>query len=388
MAKRKQLLSDEEIKAIRLKTIKAIEPLRPPVKGRQYAFQGYRTVAGKDLPPYYLVYFLLVDLLRFPAGGREEKVAWTISLDLDGRFARIEYRKMGLGIISSKLPEDEEAARRIVELVKRGISKAAPYFEHLAAQAIQRSDLNITNNSRSLFDRYQYLRSLQSDKSAEADARKDEHISKRKGRAVHITFPAVQLRREAGWLAISAIEAFFSWTEHVLIHIAVLRGVLTTGEQVADLAAAEWSEKFKKVFDMTNADAQKHYNSMRTIRQEIRNFIAHGAFGKNGETFQFHSAAGAVPVLLLEGSQRFSLFDDRAAFNESDALKTLDDFLDYLWSGDNAPAKLHIQDYELTSVLPFASDGSYTGAMQSIESMEEFSGHISRMIDDSANMDW
>jgi translation elongation factor EF-4 len=64
------------------------------------------------------------------------------------------------------------------------------------------------------------------------------------------------LSQESSWLGIAAIDAFFSWTEHVLIHIAILQGKLKTGEEVADLAAAEWAYKVKTVTDVEAICAQ------------------------------------------------------------------------------------------------------------------------------------
>src|SRR5882724_6126544 len=100
MAREKTILMAEEIEEIRQQATRAIAPLKGPQKGQQYRWGGNRTKAGQQLPPYYMVYFLLVDLLKFPSGGRWEKVAWSIPVDFNGSAAVIEYRKMGLGVFS------------------------------------------------------------------------------------------------------------------------------------------------------------------------------------------------------------------------------------------------------------------------------------------------
>jgi len=117
MAYPKRVLSDEQIEAIRQTALKAIAPLRPPDKSARIPV-GTRTKAGENLPIYYLVYFLLVELLEFGHGGRWEKVAWTIPVDYDGHFALVEHRKMGLGIFSPASPEDELAAQGIVKAIQ------------------------------------------------------------------------------------------------------------------------------------------------------------------------------------------------------------------------------------------------------------------------------
>ena len=61
------------------------------------------------------------------------------------------------------------------------------------------------------------------------------------------SMPAFGLSREEAWLGIASVDAFFSWTEHVSIQIAILQGKLKTGEEVANLAMAmaEWADKVK-----------------------------------------------------------------------------------------------------------------------------------------------
>lgn len=44
------------------------------------------------------------------------------------------------------------------------------------------------------------------------------------------------------WLATSAIESFFNWTEHVFILIAILKGEIKNGNDVADKVGKEWGE--------------------------------------------------------------------------------------------------------------------------------------------------
>jgi hypothetical protein len=85
---------------------RAVQPLQPG-DGKTY-FYGTRTNAGAELPPYYVVYFLLVDLLEYPFVGREEKVAWSVPVELNGRLFIVEHRKLGLGVFCRPDEVDEE----------------------------------------------------------------------------------------------------------------------------------------------------------------------------------------------------------------------------------------------------------------------------------------
>jgi hypothetical protein len=394
MAHSKTKLSAEEIKALRERVAKAVAPLKPADETRRYNVGSTRTKAGRGLPPYYLVYFLLVELLKFRHSGREEKVAWSIPVDLDGSLAFVEYRKMGLGIFSPATAEEELVAERIVKFIEKGVKVAGPFFDHLAAEAVHRSKLNVTNNSAWLFSRYEYLRNQFREKAASAEARKTE-VKKTEEflpngtRVVSSSMPALALRQEAAWLGIAAIDAFFSWTEHVLILIAILEGTLKTGEEVANLAKADWSEKVKTAVGLDDPKMKSLFDELLTIRRQIRNYMAHGAFGKQGEAFQFHSSAGAVPVNLTDpiGGDNFSMWFG-PSFDEGAAIGTAELFIEKLWEGSRAPAKLYLQDAALPVILTHASDGTYDSAMDSVEDMENLIEGLTHSLDNAANMDW
>ena len=78
----------EELNIVREAARRAIHPLKPADADTQaeakFLFTARCTDAGRNLPPYYLVYFLLVDLLGFQNLGRFEKLDWSVPIDLDG----------------------------------------------------------------------------------------------------------------------------------------------------------------------------------------------------------------------------------------------------------------------------------------------------------------
>jgi hypothetical protein len=401
----KEFLTELEIQEIRKRATVAISPLQSADKSAPY-FYGRRTLAGQKLPPHYLVYFLLVDLLGFRHGGPQEKVAWSIPIEIDGSVAMIEHRKLGLGVfvpheagqshsLGPALPKNEAIATQIVQLIEKGIKAATPFFNHLASVAVSGSHLNVVNNSGWLYERYEYLRNEFRKKLQEATNRKDEeHTEEHKNsdgttRYTETIYPVFQIRREAQWIGIAAIDAFFSWTEHVLIHIAVLCGRVTTGDEVDQLAGADWADKVKKAMDVNDPSIKELYDRLRSVRTQIRNYMAHGAFGKGGEAFEFHSIAGAVPVRLTEkaGKGRFSLLVEKS-FDEGEALDTVDAFIAVLWAGHRAPAKLYLQESSLPVILTFAANGTYQSAMASEEAMAQFVEGLENRFAQAADMDW
>jgi hypothetical protein len=394
MKRLKAKLSREEIDQVRERAMRAIEPLKPADRSKKYAMGTNRTRAGQSLPHHYLVYFLLVELLNFRHSGRGEKVAWSVPIDYEDSFAFIEHRKMGLGVFSQPTDESEKIAASIVDSIHRGVKAASPFFDHLAAEAVEQSHLNVRNNSAWLLSRYEYLRDQFRAKVASSEARKRDVEKTEESlpdgtKTTSYSFPAFSLSQEASWLGIAAIEAFFSWTEHVLIHIAILQGKLKTGEEVADLATAEWADKVKMAIPLNDPSLKAIYDELLGVRRQIRNYMAHGAFGKHGEAFDFHSRAGAVPVNLTDpdGKDKFSIWFG-PSFDEAGAIETAEAFIEKLWDGDLAPAKMYLQDADMPVILTYANDGTYEVAMSSPEAMEEFIHGMVHQIDEAANMDW
>jgi len=227
------ILTPDEIAQLRRKVQDAIHPLQPARERFDPYCSGQRTRSGRKLQPYYLVYFLLVELLQFRNSGKGEKVAWSVPVVLNGTLMFIEHRKFGLGVFPLNVSkrnepfrepteQDESIAEMIVELVSRGIAVAEPFFAHLAATAVKASELNVANNSRWLFDRYSFTRDQFRKKleeaeasKAEAEARKKEKVvTEKKGQTRSLLDPSVifleyRLREQAEWLGLAAIEAFF-----------------------------------------------------------------------------------------------------------------------------------------------------------------------------------
>jgi hypothetical protein len=386
-----------ELESVREAARRALGPISPASDtthaDKEFLFNAKRSEAGRSLPPYYLVYFLLVDLLGFKNLGQFEKISWSVPIDYQGKAFLIEHRKFGVGVFVHNLEMDEGAALDIVTHIKKATRVAEPFFDWLADKAVEASSVNVTNNSDALFARFTYFREGYRSKAVEAEARKDEKTitegETTSGKWTSISRPAFQLHTEAQWLALAAIESFFSWTEHVFIHISILSGRLQTGKDVARLADENWAEKFKYALDLSDSATKGFYDKLIEIRRELRNFVAHGAFGKDGKAFEFHSGAGAVPLLLPHrlDNKRLTM-GERLTFDDDAALQIIDAFIQHLWSGPRKPAELYIQQSQLPIILTMASDGTYARAMQSLEEMERFVDHLAGRFDQAANMDW
>ena len=328
---------------------RAIAPLTPAdeqsIAPKDMLFAARKTNASQHLPEHYLVYFLLVGLLDYKDLGQWEKLAYSIPVDFNGTAYLIEHRKFGLGLFAADPETQEGDATGIVDLIRKAVKAARPYFEHLANDASEGSKLNLKNHSRGLYDRFDFLRKAFHEKQEEAELRKDERVVEKDVtengmiRWESFLMPVFKLRREARWLGLAAVEAFFSWTEHVFIHIAVLRGASTTGREVSQLADADWSTKLKAALDIEEPEMRILYDKLAIIRRQLRNYVAHGAFGKDGEAFSFHSSAGAVPLRLPHRRKCDPFrFGSGVDLDPTHAFDIIARFESHLWTGWRAGA--------------------------------------------------
>ena len=375
---------------------KVTEAVRPLKSSDSAAYWGGRTSASSQLPQPYLVYFLLVDLLGFKHFGPGEKVAWTVPVDLEGRTFFVEHRKFGLGVFESSDCDDDETAQKIVDLINEGVRVAEPYFDWRAEQSVINSQVNVRNRSNALYERFQFLLGLYNAKAAEAQANQGKLSGRYHANGVtswrRLDY---QLSREAEWLAVSAIDGFFSWTEHAFVLLAVLAGKCVDAKGVENLARAYWDKKFKTALGLEDPELKRYYDELLAIRYQCRNFVAHGAFGKSGEAFMFHSGAGAVPVQLPhragDYSYRFLRYWESggksAVRADRLAIEQIESFINCVRTGPLAPAWLFL-DAGSDLVLKYAHDGTYDLAMKSEENMESFIEYWSHLEDLYANMDF
>lgn len=385
---------DIDIEEIRQRARKAIQPLRQAnfhvTTANELLTSARRTDAGRNMPPYYLIYFLLIDLLGFRNNGQWEKTAWSVSVEYNSTPFLIEHRKFGLGIFGMPGAETEATAAQLVTCLYRAVRAAEPYFDWRAEDAARKSHLNVLNRSGDLLDHLDFHLELYEKRIEEAEARKGEVIKTQiTSNSSTIHYPSYELRREARHYATAAIEGFFSWTEHVFIHIAILRGLVSTGKQVGDLAKAEWAVKYKTAIDVTTPAEKKYYDDLSELRRQLRNFVAHGSFGKNGEALQFHSGAGAVPMLLPHKNNKTAYrFGSGLDFRLEPSISLIKAFINHIWTGERSPARIYIQEYQLPAVLTFVENGTYDAAMHSDADMLKFASFLAGSIDNAANMDF
>lgn len=347
-----------------------------------------RTSSEKDLKPYYLIYLLFVELLDFYYSGNEEKISFTIPIKYKNNIFLLQHRKLGMALLSddSRL---EDQAKELVKLINKAINKAKPFFAYYANEVSNSNDLNIINHSLSFYSRYKFQLNLYHQKSnkllniGSIPLEKDSNwLLNAMNRYNYIN----TLTKERRWLAISVIDAFFSFTEHIFIHSAIIQGKLSNKAEIAKLTLSEWKEKFKRCIDISLPENLKIFNRLLSIKDNVRNYLTHGAFGKNNEVYQIHSPIGAMPMVLSPITADFSI-SENLSFTDDKIIKILEEFIEYYWEQDNFIETIYIKS-GLPTILTFSLDNTYQKAMISNEEMELFTNHLSEIYCNSLNMDW
>ncbi|MBI3258012.1 MAG: hypothetical protein HYZ54_00795 [Ignavibacteriae bacterium] len=374
-----------------------LSPIKPAdsntMAPKDFLHSALESKSSMLLPKHYLIYFLLSDLLKYKDLGQGEKIAWSFPIDYEGQAFLIEYRKFGVGIFVQNINDDETTAFKIASKINRAINSVKPFFDWIAENAVKDSKLNVENYNTSLYDRFKYLHDLFTEQKAkQIENRGKYEIVKKKmkyGEMTEYTPLSFNYAQRSNWLAVSCIEAFFSWTEHLFIHLAIIGQGMWNGSEIYELTGKEWKDKFTKAIPISTPKSKKYYDELIIIRQQLRNFVAHGAFGKNGEAYSFHSGSGSVPILMNRqiGKNRFSLTGG-LGFKEEAVIELIDQFINYLWNSSLAPAMHYTQECSLPSILTYSKDGTYKAAMKSLAKMKKLSAQLMREIDDSANMDW
>ena len=359
--------------------LKILSPIRMADEKTQtdpdFWVRSYRTEAGRDLPNYALVYFLFEDLLKFRNLGREDKTAWTFPIDFNGRLFLLSYRKAGLGIFALNKEKDEHDAKIIAARIRTAVTIASSFFEDIASRAVNASNFNIVNKCKELFERYQYFLNLYQKVS--------KKLKTRDGR-IHI-----RRYQEMQWVALAVIESFFSWTEHLFIHFAVIAGGEHDGQAISRLIKGEWKEKFKKAIPLANRDIEEYYKQLVSVKDQIRNYVTHGAFGKDGRAFNFHSKTGAVPVnITTKNNQTQYSISGTTNFDDKKVIKLIDTFIQHLWSSNLKPAMEYTQNSQLPTILTLSRNGQYAKAMKSLKLMHELIMVLDHEFDQAVDMDF
>lgn len=262
--------------------------------------------------------------------GRAEKVAWQVKFDFEGHPFLLEDQKMGMNLHVWPPVEWEDATAaalgdRALATLHRAIAIAeTDIFIPAIKIRVAKGEVMLLNNAGSLRNSYMYLRKLAREKLETVPPTLDsDDVGQR---LVHALNFGRQRAAEQTALTEAMIVAFFAYLERYVTLALPFTDVDLTTFDLAWFLKATWSEKCKKVLDLSSPETKKLYDRLLDLADNYRNTRAHG-HDKRGSTMGvFLEHIGTVPVMItgIEGTPDFGMdhYDDERF---SDITATLDD---------------------------------------------------------------
>jgi hypothetical protein len=189
---------------------------------------------------------------------------------------------------------DVDKLAKAIRVVEQGL------LRQYGERRIASSDITIVNQIYWLYGMYRHFREVA---EASFNARKttngDEPPAEFAARA-ELVNRALAFDRIGAFNALTAIHAYFSFLEHVLVLVLPFTDFDPTTESVTDFIGLRWRDKFKRVFDINSErTAKRLHDRLHEVSEIFRNTYGHGGFDKKGGAIYFHvPGLGALPARL------------------------------------------------------------------------------------------
>jgi hypothetical protein len=334
--------------------------------------------------------WILTQILGLKRYGPYEKMRWGVLFTYHGIPFGFELRKFGLVLM---LPANEESrvevGPRLLRNVARVMRVVERYLSQIAKRQAYEGNITIANQFEKLDGAYQFYR-----KHAEAvyepptDATNStsalEQRTRTKGPDIF------RVRAEGFYFASAMLDAYFSRLEHTLLLVLPFVGFDPREGRLIEFAYTTWDEKYKAVFDCScDLRAKGCYEELRSLKEKLRNPLAHGGIEKNLGSFYFHVPhIGAVPSSL--GRWRESI--DHGFFpiprDRFDEVRRVFDRADGLLNESRTGMGMKFVRSGLDVAFDAESRAKYADAMREEEIFERFVDKLAWEHDQHINMDY
>lgn len=330
----------------------------------------------------YMLYTIFVRFLEFNHTYRPvEKILYEIPFRYKNIYGVFSMEKFGLKLC---ITTNEE---RILKDLFKKLNSASRIAENLLkpfiTEAIGNGEITIENQTAILRQRYLYFRTRVQEIYDERES-KEEYV----GSLVGGLNRKINLENEIIFNTQAMLDAYFSFQEHLLIMLVPFTQIDYKAEPIPHVINSNWSDKFKKVFDINhNRDLLAYYEELKKLK-EIRNKYAHGGFEKEGGSlFAQIKGVGAIPLEIPSKPDEIFSFVLIKDVNYIKACEVIDKFEEYLYNSD---WKRAIKIVEFITDMRF--DAEYLSelkwAVTSNENLEHFLEKESYIYEREANMDW
>jgi hypothetical protein len=352
---------------------------------------NYVSKVSDPLPLPYMVFLAIMlgtdcKYVRQP----EEKTAWSIALSFKGVLFRLEYAKFGMRI-ATEGDANDPLVDEFLRVLYRAFPKVDQVLQPQVNQLIEDGNITIPNRHHLLRQRYDFFRKCAQEAFGAPKPRLDEILRPTKGvLGVSKAVDLLKSDREGFFFGTSAIDAYFSWLEHVLVLTLPFVNYSPLTDDLAKIISGSWIDKLKRVWDVAgNGIEKKLYDDLRDIKERFRNASAHGGFEKNNASLAVHfPIIGAIPAVMsrFTNSIHYRVFPlDEASFAD---VCLLFDAVDSLLHSGQAKYGLRYAESGLDVPFDEKSCAKYNDAMQSDEEFEEFLEERTYFVERHINMDW
>jgi len=340
----------------------------------------------------WMVFMIFVILKGFKHYGPFEKVAWEIPVLYKGSSLILAHQKFGFFIYYGiNDPKAETLSVEAYRKIRRIFSIAQVLMQPNINDLFKDGKFTIDNSSYSIFRRYQFFRSRV--------RRSINQVGKQTGSLDSISdfnerlkaFTKIgQLNESLLYHTSAMVDAFFSYIENILVLLIPFVDIESKID-VKKYIQYNWSEKFKKLFNLTNdKELKKLYDDLQKIKEQFRNPISHGHFRKDESNFHVHfPKLGAIPMELIHDKNKLKYSFERFSRLESgEIILVFQSLIKYFRTN----AKTKFGYYYINEGLPVFYDQEnrieYKAQMRSYKTWKLYIGRLSQEIDNAANMDW
>ena len=279
-----------EIK-IKEQIIRILSGLEKPTKSRKLpaGFEGNptRVDLNQSLQRGFLLKYVLVDVAGYPCAYKPiEKVAWKVDFVVDGVRCTIAGEKFGyrLYINSRNSATVSHLSKLLPQVFNKAIKTLQKHLELFSTGEIEKGNLIIANQYKELFDMYTFFKQQAGRKRKYRDSKTKEKVF------VKSWNREIKAGRESFYFEQAAYFAFFGLLEHLLVLLLAFRNFNPKMESINKFIFLKWSEKYKRIFDLSDKQFNEHYLFLTKLSRQNRNLYAHGKFSKDNSSMLVYLA--------------------------------------------------------------------------------------------------
>lgn len=331
----------------------------------------------------YMIYTIFVHLLEFDHTYKPmEKILYEIPFKYKNIYGVFSMGKFGLSL--SITTNKEEVLKGLFKKLNSASKIVESILKPFITEVIANGEITIENQTGILRQRYLYFRNRVKEIYDEIEVNEDFPV----GSIVGGLNRKINLEKEIIFNTQAMLDAYFSFQEHLLILLLPFSKLDYRAEPIPRIINSNWSDKFKKIFDINNnRNLLPYYEKLKKLK-EIRNKYAHGGFEKEaGSLFAHIKGVGVIPVEVPSQSEQMFSFVLIKDVKYKEMCEVIDKFEEYLFKSEwKRPIKIIEFITDMRFDEEFISELNW--AITSDENLEYFLEKDSYTYEREANMDW